>query len=47
MIHWTSLPVLSNAVPIGRLIVLRDVTEDAFTQPYARRPDQHHGTRSP
>ena len=28
MIHWTSLPVLSNAVPIGRLIVLRDVTEE-------------------
>lgn len=27
MIHWASLPVLSNAVPIGRLIVLRDVTE--------------------
>ena len=28
MIHWTSLPVLSNAAPIGRLIVLRDVTEE-------------------
>jgi two-component system, NtrC family, sensor histidine kinase KinB len=28
MIHWTSLPVLSNALPIGRLIVLRDVTEE-------------------
>jgi signal transduction histidine kinase len=28
MVHWTSLPVLSNAQPIGRLIVLRDVTED-------------------
>ncbi len=28
MVHWTSLPVLSNAQPIGRLIVLRDVTEE-------------------
>jgi PAS domain S-box-containing protein len=28
MIHWTSLPVLSNAQPIGRLIVLRDVTAE-------------------
>jgi len=28
MLHWTSLPVLSNAQPIGRLIVLRDVTEE-------------------
>jgi len=28
MVHWTSLPVLSNAAPIGRLIVLRDVTEE-------------------
>jgi signal transduction histidine kinase len=28
MIHWTSLPVLSSAEPIGRLIVLRDVTEE-------------------
>ncbi|HSD84481.1 MAG TPA: GAF domain-containing protein, partial [Anaerolineae bacterium] len=26
--HWSSLPVLSNAQPIGRLIVLRDVTEE-------------------
>ena len=28
MVHWSSLPVLSNAQPIGRLIVLRDVTEE-------------------
>ncbi len=28
MLHWTSLPVLSNAQPIGRLIVLHDVTEE-------------------
>ena len=28
MLHWTSLPVLSNAQPIGRLIVLRDVTAE-------------------
>jgi PAS domain S-box-containing protein len=28
MVRWTSLPVLSNAQPIGRLIVLRDVTEE-------------------
>jgi PAS domain S-box-containing protein len=28
MVHWTSLPVLSGAQPIGRLIVLRDVTEE-------------------
>jgi signal transduction histidine kinase len=28
MVHWTSLPVLSNAQPIGRLIVLGDVTEE-------------------
>jgi PAS domain S-box-containing protein len=28
MVHWTSLPVLSNAQPIGRLVVLRDVTEE-------------------
>jgi NtrC-family two-component system sensor histidine kinase KinB len=28
MLHWTNLPVLSNAQPIGRLIVLRDVTEE-------------------
>ncbi|CAG0932299.1 two-component system, NarL family, sensor histidine kinase EvgS [Thermoflexales bacterium] len=28
VVHWTSLPVLSNAQPIGRLIVLRDVTEE-------------------
>jgi PAS domain S-box-containing protein len=28
MLHWSNLPVLSNAQPIGRLIVLRDVTEE-------------------
>jgi signal transduction histidine kinase len=28
MVRWSSLPVLSNAQPIGRLIVLRDVTEE-------------------
>jgi signal transduction histidine kinase len=28
VVHWTSLPVLSHAQPIGRLIVLRDVTEE-------------------
>ncbi len=28
MVHWTSLPVLSSTQPIGRLIVLRDVTEE-------------------
>jgi two-component system, NtrC family, sensor histidine kinase KinB len=28
MVHWLNLPVLSNAQPIGRLIVLRDVTEE-------------------
>jgi PAS domain S-box-containing protein len=28
MLHWTNLPVLSNAQPIGRLIMLRDVTEE-------------------
>ena len=28
MVHWTSLPVLSSLQPIGRLIVLRDVTEE-------------------
>lgn len=28
MVHWLDLPVLSNAQPIGRLIVLRDVTEE-------------------
>jgi NtrC-family two-component system sensor histidine kinase KinB len=28
VVHWSSLPVLSNAQPIGRLIVLRDVTAE-------------------
>jgi PAS domain S-box-containing protein len=28
MLHWSNLPVLSNAQPIGRLIVLRDATEE-------------------
>jgi two-component system, NtrC family, sensor histidine kinase KinB len=32
MIHWTSLPVLSHSVPIGRLIVLRDVTEERLLE---------------
>ncbi len=27
-LHWVSLPVLSGARPLGRLVVLRDVTED-------------------
>lgn len=27
-IHWLSLPVLSEAAPLGRLIVMRDVTEE-------------------
>jgi signal transduction histidine kinase len=27
-IHWLSLPVLSGAAPLGRLIVMRDVTEE-------------------
>ncbi len=28
MVHWTSLPVLSGTQPIGRLLVLHDVTEE-------------------
>ncbi len=28
VVHWSSLPVLSNIQPIGRLIGLRDVTEE-------------------
>ena len=28
MVHWSSLPVLSSALPIGRLVVLRDVTAE-------------------
>jgi PAS domain S-box-containing protein len=28
MVHWIDLPVLSNTQPIGRLIILRDVTEE-------------------
>ena len=31
-IHWLSLPVLSEGLPLGRLLVLRDVTEDRLVQ---------------
>jgi signal transduction histidine kinase len=27
VVHWLNLPVLAGAVPVGRLLVLRDVTE--------------------
>jgi len=27
-LHWVNLPVLSDATPLGRLVVLRDVTEE-------------------
>ncbi len=28
VVHWISLPVLSGTAPLGRLVVLRDVTEE-------------------
>jgi len=31
-IHWLSLPVLSEDQPLGRLLVLRDVTEERLVQ---------------
>jgi signal transduction histidine kinase len=31
-LHWLSLPVLAGAVPLGRLLVLRDVTEERLVQ---------------
>jgi PAS domain S-box-containing protein len=31
-IHWLSLPALSGNLPLGRLLVLRDVTEDRLVQ---------------
>jgi len=31
-IHWLSLPVLSEGLPLGRLLVLRDVTEDRLVE---------------
>ncbi len=31
-IHWLSLPVLAGDVPLGRLVVLRDVTEERLVQ---------------
>ena len=31
-IHWVSLPVLSGDLPLGRLLVLRDVTEERLVQ---------------
>jgi NtrC-family two-component system sensor histidine kinase KinB len=31
-IHWLNLPVLSGNLPLGRLLVLRDVTEDRLVQ---------------
>ena len=31
-IHWLSLPVLSGDLPLGRLLVLRDVTEERLVQ---------------
>jgi signal transduction histidine kinase len=31
-LHWLSLPVLAGAAPLGRLLVLRDVTEERLVQ---------------
>ena len=31
-IHWLSLPVLAGEAPLGRLLVLRDVTEERLVQ---------------
>lgn len=31
-IHWLSLPVLADTVPLGRLLVLRDVTEERLVE---------------
>ncbi len=31
-VHWLSLPVLSGAQPLGRLLVLRDVTEERMVE---------------
>jgi PAS domain S-box-containing protein len=32
MVHWLSLPVLSGDQPLGRLLVLRDVTEERVVE---------------
>jgi len=31
-IHWLNLPVISGAIPLGRLLVLRDVTEERLVE---------------
>jgi PAS domain S-box-containing protein len=31
-IHWLNLPVLSGTIPLGRLLVLRDVTEERLLE---------------
>ncbi|MBN1890454.1 MAG: GAF domain-containing protein [Thermoflexales bacterium] len=40
VVHWLNQPVLSDSVPVGRLVVLRDVTDERIVE--RRREDMTH-----